>query len=78
MKKRENTMKQLKVNDIRFKALTWWRGLSKDMKITMIHNPSVNKTGNLNFELTSRSSIKVQKMFENWLNWKLNITEIKE
>ena len=36
-------MKQIEVNDIRRKALHWWRALDSDMKKTMVHNPFVNR-----------------------------------
>ena len=68
--------KTINVNDVRKKALFWWRALSKDMKMTMIHNPNVNKTENLEFELISRSSIQVEKMFKNWLSWEIDVKSV--
>ena len=64
-------MKQIQVNSMRKKALFWWRSLSKDMKMTMIHNSSVNKTNTIDFELMSRSTIQIKRMFENWLRWEI-------
>jgi len=64
-------MKQIKVNNVRTKALHWWRSLSPEMKKTMVHNPNVNKTDNLDVWIIRRSSIQVQRMFENWLNWEI-------
>jgi hypothetical protein len=37
----------------------------------MIHNPSVNKTDTLEFDLISRSTIQVERMFKNWLSWEI-------
>ena len=67
---------EIVVSDVRKKALFWWRTLSKDMKITMVHNPNVNKTDNLEFELISRSSIQVERMFKNWLGWEINVKSV--
>ena len=69
--------KEIIVNDVRKKSLHWWRGLSKSMQVTMIHNPNVNKTDNLEFELISRSSIQVERMFKNWLGWEIGKKESK-
>ena len=41
------------------------------MKKTMVHNPNVNKTDNLDVWIIRRSSIQVQRMFENWLKWEI-------
>ena len=60
-------MKQIGVNNIRRKALHWWRSLNSEMKKTMVHNPSVNKSSFNSVSLMSKSSLQVQRMFENWL-----------
>ncbi len=64
-------MTQIQVNDVRKKSLFWWRSLSKEMKKTMIHNPNVNKTENIDLDLMSRSTIQVKRMFINWLSWEV-------
>jgi len=64
-------MTQIQVNNVRTKALHWWRSLSFEMKKTMVHNPSVNKTDIINVRLIGSSSIQVQRMFENWIAWKI-------
>ena len=61
----------MKVKNIRKKALHWWRALSKDMKHTMVHNPNVNKTNNMNVGLIGSSSLQVERMFKNWLEWEI-------
>ncbi len=61
----------MKVRSTRKKALHWWRALSKDMKYTMVHNPNVNKTNNTNVGLISSSSLQVERMFKNWLEWEI-------
>tara|TARA_R110002020_G_scaffold437754_1_gene648047 strand:+ start:897 stop:1100 length:204 start_codon:yes stop_codon:yes gene_type:complete len=62
---------KMNVNDVRKKSLFWWRSLSKEMKKTMIHNPNVNKTENIDLDLMSRSTIQVKRMFINWLSWEV-------
>lgn len=64
-------MTQIQVNNVRIKALHWWRSLSPEMKKTTVHNPSVNKTDIINVRLIGSSSIQVQRMFENWLAWEI-------
>jgi len=64
-------MKLFKVKQPRIKALHWWRSLSSDMKKTMVHNPNVNKTDNLDVEIIGKSSIQVETMFMNWLSWEI-------
>ena len=64
-------MKQIEVNNIRRKALHWWRALDSDMKKTMVHNPFVNRSNVLAVGLLSKSSLQVQRMFENWLTWEI-------
>ena len=64
-------MKQIKVNNLRFKALMWWRFMSPEMKKTMVHNPHVNQGNKVHFALIDKSSIRIQRMFENWLKWEL-------
>tara|TARA_B100000519_G_C14117736_1_gene378919 strand:- start:461 stop:679 length:219 start_codon:yes stop_codon:yes gene_type:complete len=64
-------MKQIEVNNIRRKALHWWRSLNSEMKKTMVHNPSVNKSSFNSVSLISKSSLQVQRMFENWLTWEI-------
>ena len=48
-------MKQIGVNNIRRKALHWWRSLNSEMKKTMVHNPSVNKSSFNFFHLVINS-----------------------
>ena len=64
-------MKQIKVNNVRTKSLHWWRALNNDMKFTMVQNPQVNKTEMKNVNVIGKSSIQVQRMFENWLIWEI-------
>ena len=65
-------MKQIKVNNVRTKALHWWRSLSPEMKKTMVHNPHVNQTDvRPNIHFIDRSSIRIHRMFENWLKWEI-------
>ena len=64
-------MKQIRVNNVRTKSLHWWRALNNDMKFTMVQNPQVNKTEMKNVNVIGRSSIQVQRMFINWLSWKI-------
>ena len=64
-------MKHIGVNNIRRKALHWWRSLNSEMKKTMVHNPSVNKSSFNSVSLMSKSSLQVQRMFENWLTWEI-------
>ena len=59
------------VNDVRKKALHWWRALSKEMKLSMVHNPNVNKTEMMNVGRIGSSSIQVERMFKNWLSWEI-------
>ena len=59
------------VNDVRKKSLHWWRALSKEMKLSMVHNPNVNKTEMMNVGLIGSSSTQVEKMFKNWLSWEI-------
>lgn len=63
--------KQVKVNNVRTKALHWWRLMSPEMKKTMVHNPQVNQGNKVNFALIDKSSIRIQRMFENWLKWEI-------
>jgi len=62
---------KMKVNNIRAKALHWWRALDNDMKTTMVLNPNINKTDDFNVKLISSSSFKVERMFKNWLEWEI-------
>ena len=62
---------KIEVNNIRRKSLHWWRALSQEMKMTMVHNPDVNKTDVTNVRIIGRSSIQVQRMFKNWLSWEI-------
>jgi|TARA_R100000773_G_C4215848_1_gene114603 hypothetical protein len=61
----------MKVNNIRKKALHWWRALDDNMKTTMVLNPNVNKTDNINVKLIGSSSLQVERMFKNWLEWEI-------
>ena len=61
----------MKVNSIRKKALHWWRALDDNMKTTMVLNPNVNKTDNINVKLIGSSSLQVERMFKNWLEWEI-------
>ena len=65
-------MKQIGVNNIRRKALHWWRSLNSEMKKTMVHNPNVNQSDvRPNIHFIDRSSIRIHRMFENWLKWEI-------
>jgi hypothetical protein len=64
-------MSKIKVNNIRKKALHWWRALDGNMKRTMVLNPNVNKTDNINVKLIGSSSLQVERMFKNWLEWEI-------
>ena len=65
-------MKQIKVNNVRTKALHWWRSLSPEMKKTMVHNPNVNQNDvRPHIEFIDKSSIRIYRMFENWLKWEI-------
>ena len=64
-------MSKIKVNNIRKKALHWWRALDDNMKTTMVLNPNVNKTDNINVKLIGSSSLQVERMFKNWLEWEI-------
>ena len=64
-------MKKIKVNNLRFKSLMWWRSLSDDMKFTMVHNPSINVSKFDNVKMVGTSSIQVERMFKNWLTWEI-------
>ena len=66
---------QITINNIRRKSLHWWRALTPEMKMTMVHNPSVNKTDVIDVKVIGRSSIQVQRMFSNWLNWEISSQE---
>ncbi len=59
------------VNSINQKALLWWNNLSKDWKLTMIHNPNVNKTMQDSIVVIGKSTSMVRRMFINWLNWEM-------
>lgn len=74
-KQMENKMK-VEINNLRRKSLFWWRSLTKDMQLTMFHNPNVNKT-ELEFGLLTKSSIQIDKMFLNWIKWNIKEGEIK-
>ena len=74
-KQMENKMK-VEINNLRRKSLFWWRSLTKDMQLTMFHNPNVNKT-ELEFGLLTKSSIQIDKMFVNWIKWDIKEGEIK-
>ena len=62
--------KQIKVNNVRTKALHWWRFMSPEMKKTMIYNPHVNKS-DLKPHIDFVAEPYIQKMFENWLKWEI-------
>ena len=57
------------VNNINQKSLLWWNNLSKDWKLTMIHNPNVNKMMQDSIVVIGKSTSMVRRMFINWLNW---------
>ncbi len=72
----EKTMDQvndyfLHVNSLKFKAWTWWRSLSKDMRYTIINNPQVN----INYNDDDREKIDflqpfiIEQLFIKWLTW---------
>ena len=67
---------EIVVSNIRFKALMWWRSLSPDMKLTMVHNPNVNKSVFNSVKLISKSSIQVERMFKNWLGWEIDVKSV--
>ena len=66
---------KVEINNLRKKSLFWWRSLTKDMQLTMLHNPNVNKTS-LEFAFLTKSSVQIDKMFLNWIKW--DIKEIVE
>jgi len=42
------------------------------MKKTMVHNPNVNQSDvRPNIHFIDRSSIRIHRMFENWLKWEI-------
>ena len=61
----------LHVNSLKFKAWTWWRSLSKDMRYTIINNPQVN----INYNDDDREKIDflqpfiIEQLFIKWLTW---------
>jgi hypothetical protein len=59
------------VNSINQKALFWWKSLSNDWKLTMIHNPQINKTMQTSVVVIGKSTSMVRRMFINWLNWEM-------
>ena len=61
----------MKVKNIRKKSLHWWRALDGNMKHTMVNNPNVNKTDIMNVGLIGSSSLQVERMFKNWLEWEI-------
>lgn len=56
------------VNNINQKALLWWNSLSDDWKLTMVHNPNINKTMQDSIVVIGKSTSMVRRMFINWLN----------
>ena len=66
---------KVEINNLRKKSLFWWRSLTKDMQLTMFHNPNVNKTSH-EFAFLTKSSVQIDKMFLNWIKW--DIKEIVE
>ena len=64
--------KQIKVNNLRTKALHWWGFMSPEMKKTMIHNPYVNKSDlRPRIDIVDRNEFRIQNFFENWLKWEI-------
>ena len=65
---------KVNVNNTRMKARLWWKSLSNEMKITMVHNPEVNHSDTFVGEkvhlLVNKSSVIKEKFFINWLEWK--------
>ena len=65
---------KVNVNNSRMKARLWWKSLSDEMKITMVHNPWVNHSDTFVGEkvhlLVNKSSVIKEKFFINWLEWK--------
>lgn len=61
----------IEVNSLKFKAWTWWRSLSSDMKYTIINNPQVNN----HYDYNDREKInflqpfQVENLFKRWLTW---------
>ena len=68
------SIKNIKVFNTRMKARLWWKSLSNEMKITMVHNPFVNHSdtfvGDKVHLLVNKSSAIKEKFFINWLEWK--------
>ena len=57
--------KQIKVNNLRTKALHWWRFMSPEMKKTMIYNPHVNKSDlKPRIDIVDRNEFRIQSFFE--------------
>ena len=61
----------IEVNSLKFKAWTWWRSLSKDMRYTIINNPQVN----IHYNYDDREKIdflqpfQIEQLFIKWLEW---------
>ena len=61
----------IEVNSLKFKAWTWWRSLSRDMRYTIINNPQVN----IHYNYDDREKIdflqpfEVEQLFIKWLDW---------
>lgn len=68
---------KIEINNIRMKSLMWWRSLSPEMKKTMVHNPLINEWSVHDVHPLKKSSLQVQRMFENWLKWKIKSKEDK-
>jgi hypothetical protein len=68
----------VKINNINAKALHWWRSQSDEWKRTMIHNPKVNTSSNLDsLHVINRSTSMIRRMFINWLKWGTKAEEDK-
>ena len=61
----------IEVNSLKFKAWTWWRSLSKDMRYTIINNPQVN----IHYNYDDREKLEclqpfiIEQLFIKWLDW---------
>ena len=78
---RSNTQ-SIEVNSLKFKAWTWWRSLSSDMKYTIINNPQVNihydedemdsPSKNCREKINCLQPFIIEQLFISWLTWDIN------
>jgi hypothetical protein len=71
MEKRQTNDYFLHVNSLKFKAWTWWRSLSSDMRYTIINNPQVNIHYNDDDREKTHSlqPFIIEQLFIKWLTW---------